>query len=222
MKNILISLVLIWLTFSASVFAINSSELIAANNLAWKLIIKNNSHNPELYNLNKPVLRQEIALISRRVSWILESSTCKNLFSDVNAKFPNTWICGNVEALVENKLISANNKFNPEKNISKSEALIMFIKSIWFEDFEINKNSSKNWQEQVVDFAVKNEVVERFYDYNAEAKRGWIFKIADFSIKIKEERVKAGTWTKKKKYSDEILIKEDMWFDITEILNMTN
>jgi hypothetical protein len=33
-------------------------------------------------------------------------------------------------ALVEHKLISGNKLFNPEINISKSEALIMFIKSI--------------------------------------------------------------------------------------------
>jgi hypothetical protein len=35
----------------------------------------------------------------------------------------------------------------------------MFIKSIGFVDFKIDKNSEKNWQEQVVEFAVKNKVV---------------------------------------------------------------
>jgi hypothetical protein len=73
----------------------------------------------------------------------------------------------------------------------------MFIKSIWFPEFKIK--NPKNWQKEVVDFAVKNWVVERFTDYNAEAKRWWIFKIADFSIKIKEERIKKWTWFKKKK-----------------------
>jgi hypothetical protein len=80
--------------------------------------------------------------------------------------------------------------------------LIMFIKSIWFPEFKIK--DSKNWQKEVVDFAVKNGVVERFTDYNTESKRGWIFHISDFSIKIKEERIKKWTW-KKKKISDEAL-----------------
>ncbi len=48
-------------------------------------------------------------------------------------------------------------------------------------------------------------MVENFSDYNTQAKRWWIFKVADFSIKIKQERIKAWTWYKKdsKKYSDE-------------------
>lgn len=186
--------------------SIVDEELNSANNLAKKWIIKNNSSNPSLYNLNNFVLRQEIWLISRRVSGVAENSSCKNIFSDVNAYSPNNWVCKNIEALVENDLISRNESFRPEDNISKSEALIMFIKSIGFVDFEIDENSDKNWQEQVVEFAVKNWVVDNFTDYNAEAKRGWIFKIADFSIKIKEDRIKKGTWFKKesKKYSSEI------------------
>lgn len=179
------------------VIASDSLEIDSANNLAAKWIIANHSDNTDLYNLDKPVLRQEIGLISRRVSWVSENSTCKNLFDDVTASIPNNWVCKNIEALVENNLISDNDNFNPEKNISKSEALIMFIKSIWFVDFKVDEKSKKSWQEQVVEFAAQNWVTERFTDYNAEAKRWWIFKIADFSIKIKEERIKKWTWTKK-------------------------
>lgn len=199
MKKILSLLIVSWIILSTWVYSYSSKELESANNLAKKEIIKSHSDNTSLYNLDKPVLRQEIALISRRVSGVLENKECKNLFDDVTAKKPNNWVCKNVEALVEHNLISGNKLFNPERNISKSEALIMFIKSIWFIDFKIDKNSEKNWQEQVVEFAVKNEVVENFTDYNTDAKRGWIFKVADFSIKIKEKRVKAWTWFKEKK-----------------------
>ncbi len=201
----LISLIgVIWIMFLTNISAYTSEELESANNLAKKWIIKNHSDNPELYNLDSPVLRQEIALVSRRVSWVKENGKCKWLFNDITATKPNDWACKNIEALVENDLISANTSFNPEKNISKSEALIMFIRSIWFIDFVIDGDSSKNWQEQVVDFAVENEVAERFTDYNTEAKRWWIFKVADYSIKVKEYRVKAGLW--KDKYSDEVKI----------------
>lgn len=205
MKKIILLITLFWILFQNYIaYSYTSEESQSANNLAIKWIIKDHSDNTELYNLDSPVLRQEIALISRRVSWIKENTNCKNIFNDVSAIKPNDWACKNIEALVENKLISANKSFNPENNISKSEALIMFVKSIWFIDFVIDKNSSKNWQEQVVDFAVKNKIVERFTDYNTEAKRWWIFKIADYSIKIKELRVKAGLWMDK--YSDEAKI----------------
>lgn len=219
MKKLFSLFVIFSFILTSQVFAYTSEELSAANSLAAKEVIKNHSDNPGLYNLDNPVLRQEIALISRRVSWVSENTSCKNIFNDVSATTPNDWVCKNVEALVENGLISANENFNPERNISKSEALIMFIRSIGF-DFEIDENSSKNWQEQVVEFAVANDVVENFTDYNTEAKRGWIFKIADYSIKIKEERVQNGTWVERKKYSDEASIKNEYGFDIREILNM--
>jgi hypothetical protein len=206
MKNILYISSAFALCFFSIAFSSISLELESANDLAKKWIIKNNSSNPSLYNLDSPVLRQEIALISRRVSWVNESTDCKNTFSDVTSVIPNNWACKNIEALVENNLISQNEFFRPEDNISKSEALIMFIKSIGFTYFEIDEDSEKNWQEQVVEFAVENWVVEDFSDYNSEAKRGWIFKVADFSIKIKEERMEKWTWYKKetKKYSDEV------------------
>jgi len=205
MKKILLTLPLLSIFIFSTSFSYTSMELDSANNLATKWIIKNNSTNPNLYNLDNRVLRQEIALVSRRVSWVEENVDCKNIFYDLSAVNPNDWACKNIEALVENDLISRNESFRPEDNISKSEALIMFIKSIGFVDFKIYEESEKNWQQQVVEFAVENEVVENFTDYNAEAKRGWIFQIADYSIKIKEERIRKWTWYKKdlKKYSDE-------------------
>ncbi len=206
-------IILLLISFVWIVTAYSQAELESANNLAVREIIQNHSSNPTDYNLDSEVLRQEIALISRRVSGVSEKSSCDNIFGDVTATTPNTWVCNNVEALVENGLISTNEYFNPERNISKSEALIMFIRSIGF-DFSIDDNSSKNWQEQVVEFAVENNVVESFTDYNTEAKRWRIFKIADYSIKLKEERLEAWTWVQKKRYSDEASILED--YSLTE------
>jgi len=202
MKKIISLLALFTVSISGIVSAYTPEQLTSANNLAVKWIIQNHAWNPADYNLDSPVLRQEIALISRRVSGVSEKSTCDNEFNDVTATMPNTWVCKNVEALVDNNLISANTSFNPENNISKSEALIMFIKSIWFPNFEVVDPA--NWQQEVVAFGVANWVVDNFTDYNVEAKRGWIFQIADFSIKVKEDRIKKGTW-KKMIISDEAL-----------------
>jgi len=181
-----------WLEFLKDILL--DLELDSANNLALKWIINDNSLNPELYNLDSVALRQEIALVSRRVSWIEEKEACNNVFSDISLTSPNDWACKNIEALVENDLISRNESFRPEDNISKSEALIMFVKAIWFKDFKIDNDSEKNWQEQVVEFSVNIWIVEHFTDYNEKAKRWWIFQIADFAINIKEERTEKWTW----------------------------
>ena len=204
MKKIISSIAILGIALS-SVNAYTSDMLDSANELAQREVIKDNSKNPSEYNLDDNVLRQEIALISRRVSWHDANSSCKNLFSDVSASQPNDWACINIEALVENNLISANPSFRPEDYISKSEALIMFIKSIGFEDFEIDSSSPKNWQQQVVEFAVSKWVVDNFTDYNTLATRGWVFQIANFTIKVKEEEVRKKKELEKELISDEAL-----------------
>jgi len=187
-----------------SAFWYTNSQLEAANSLAQRSTIKDHKNNPKDYNLDSNVLRQEIALISRRVSGFKENIGCKNTFSDISATMPNSWICKNVESLIDNNLISKNSSFRPEDSITKSEALIMFIRSIGF-DFKIK--DEKNWQKEVVDFAVSKWVVKSFIDYNALAKRGWIFEIANFSIVVKEEEVKKWIWKGRsmKKYSNEAM-----------------
>lgn len=187
---------------SFSAFWYTNSQLEAANDLAEREVIRDNSGNPSAYNLDSNVLRQEIALISRRVSGLGENSGCKNIFWDVTANTPNTWACKNIEALVDYNLISANPNFRPEDSITKSEALIMFIRSIGF-DFTIQNMS--NWQEEVVSFAASKWVVENFTDYNTLAKRGWIFEIANFSIEVKEEEIEDWIWEGKKLISDEVM-----------------
>jgi len=71
--------------------------------------------------------------------------------SDTN---PNSWACRNVEVLVDNDLISKNTNFRPEDKITKSEAIAMLIKAIGF-DYSYDSRSSKNWQQQVVDYAAE-------------------------------------------------------------------
>jgi hypothetical protein len=56
--------------------------------------------------------------------------------------------------LVDNNLISRNTNFRPEDKITKSETIAMLIKAIGF-DYQMDANSSKNWQEQVVDYAAE-------------------------------------------------------------------
>ena len=168
----------------------NKSELESANSLASKNIINDHSNNPDGYNLDDNVLRQEIAAVARWVAKLDKKAMCDNIFSDLSATNPNSWACVNVEVLVDNNLISRNTNFRPEDKITKSETIAMLIKAIWF-DYQYNPNSSKNWQQQIVEYAAKKWVIEEFSDYNTDATRGWVFQVADTTIrrdiKIKKE-----------------------------------
>lgn len=199
MKKIAILwIILLFSSISLNWYSYTNDMLDAANSLASKWIINDHKGNPSLYNLDSKVLRQEIAAVSRWVAWIDKSTTCKNIFSDVSSTKPNSWICYNVEPLVENSLISKNDKFRPEDYITKTEALGMLIKSIWF-DYKYNSDDSRGWQEQIVSYAVNKWIVDNFTDYNTEATRWWVFEVADFSMEVKEIEEK-----QKWPYSDEL------------------
>jgi hypothetical protein len=79
----------------------------------------------------------------------------------------------------------------------------MLIKAIWF-DYNYDPYWVWNWQEQVVLYAADKWVLENFTDYNTDATRWWVFKIADTTIK-KDEEIK---YLKSKGlYSDEADVK---------------
>ncbi len=184
------------MTFAMS---LDTEEIEAANNLAEQWIINNHINNPENYNLTDSVLRQEIAAVARWVAKLDKKDECDNIFDDLSATNPNTWACINVEVLVDNDLISKNTNFRPEDKITKSETLWMLIKAIWF-DYEYDTTNSKNWQEQIVDYAAEMDIIEAFTDYDTEATRWWVFKVADVTIK-KDIEIKIEKWV----YSDEAM-----------------
>lgn len=188
---------------SYSAIKYSDSPLEAANSLAEKNIINDHKNDPENYNLNDYVLRQEIAAVSRWVAWLPKKSKCDNIFDDLSSTNPNWWACVNVEVLVDNDLISRNDMFRPEDNITKAETIGMLIKSIGF-DYSYNSNSSKGWQEQIVDYAVEKWVIEEFTDYDTLATRGWVFMVADTTIK-KDEEIKIEKKMKDESYTDESL-----------------
>jgi hypothetical protein len=78
----------------------------------------------------------------------------------------------------------------------------MLIKAIWF-DYSYDTTNSKWWQQQVVEYAINKWVVESFTDYNTNATRWWVFKVADTTIKKDEEIKKIKE--EEKKYSDEVM-----------------
>lgn len=202
--NKILAILSVFALFFATTFAnYTYDEMVdSANNLAERSVITDRSENPSEYNLNDNVLRQEIGLIAMRVAGLDKQTTCSGIFSDVTATLPNDWACIHLEPLVENNLISRNDMFRPEDNITKAESLKMLIKAIGY-DYEYDANSSVSWQEQYVDFAVEHDIIEEFTDYNTLASRGWVFVVAAHTIEVKEEEDKKED---EKKYSDEAMI----------------
>lgn len=177
-KNI--ALLIIFLNI-LTVFQTNAylnSELESANFLAGKWFINDNSRNPSNYNLDKNVLRQEIAKVAVKIAWLTPKSTCENKFNDVSKTNPNDWACPYIEALLNAWIISKNTNFNPTKEISKTEALKIMLKATGKE----YKSSSTNWQSEVVKFAFTAWITSNFTDYDAKANRWWIFEIWNNSI----------------------------------------
>jgi Na+-translocating ferredoxin:NAD+ oxidoreductase RnfC subunit len=124
MKKLLTFLVLSLGILNISFAGYTTGEQIeAANNLAEQKIINNHATDPENYNLDSHVLRQEIAAVARGVAMLEKKDTCDNIFADLSATNPNSWACVNVEVLVDNDLISANTNFRPEDFITKAETL---------------------------------------------------------------------------------------------------
>lgn len=189
MKKLLAIIALFSISFSAFADYDSDEMLDAANNLAQREIISDKSSNPSDYNLQDNVLRQEIGLIAMRVAKLEKKSSCGNMFKDLSASNPNDWACVHIEALVDNNLISKNEMFRPEDNITKAESLKMLIKAIGY-DFEYDQNSSVSWQKQYVDFAVSKGIIDEFSDYNVLASRGWVFKVAAHTIEVKEKEDK--------------------------------
>jgi hypothetical protein len=181
MKKIIISL-LVFISFWITTNAYFLESLNAANYLAnlWIIVKKNNAKD---YNLDKFVLRQEVAAVARWVAWINKKSICENEFKDITSYNPNNWICYTAEALRDAWIIAKNNYFNPEKKVTKAEALWMMVKAAWFDyNYDPSKNSS--WQKQLVDYATYKWIISNFTNYNSLATRWWVFEAWEKSLKI--------------------------------------
>ena len=190
MKKILAIVSVFSLLITTAFASYSDTKMIdSANDLAERSVVSDKSENPSAYNLSDNVLRQEIGLVAMRIAGLQKKSSCSWIFSDLTATTPNNWACIHIEPLVESKLISKNDNFRPEDNITKAESLKMLIKAIGY-DFEYDSTSTVSWQKQYVDFAVSHDITEEFTDYNTLASRGWVFVVAAHTIEAKEQEDK--------------------------------
>lgn len=154
----------------------------SAQFLAEKWIIKNQSLNIENYNIDSPILRQEMALIIMRMSWIEENQTCKWYFKDVSLENPNNWSCTVIESLYDDWILSKNDNFNPEYNIKETEAMAL-ITRLLYPEYSYNAEYVATWGEQLEKFLINKWIIESFNNYEKIATRWYIF---DNAMKVLE------------------------------------
>lgn len=168
--------------FVSGTSAYSTNELTAANFLAKKGYIVDQTANPANYQLDRQVLRQEIAALARARANVEKTTTCMNVFRDVSATTPNTWACYTVEALANAGLIAKNPNFRPEANITKAEAVGMIVKAAYGSEYAPEAGKG-DWQKQVVDFATAKGVISNFTNYTTPATRGFVIELTANTLK---------------------------------------
>lgn len=192
MKNILKIILFIssFLIFS-KIFAVDvnmypnfiseKNYLESANYLAEQKIIVNNSENPEKYNINSNILRQEIAWIILKASKIETNSKCEWIFSDVKITSSNSWACPTIEALARENIVAKNPTYRPTSSVSKAEWLAFIVNTYFEAEYFIFRSTKgrdkKSWEENIVEFAKQNKILrEEIGNYKDPATRWFIFK----------------------------------------------
>jgi len=155
--------------------------LSAANFLASQGIIVDRSSDTDLYELDNDIQRQAVMKIVMKLSGKEITDTCRGEFSDVDV---NDWPCKYIEAALDAEYIAANNTFRPYDKITMTEAMKLVLKSKGVQKTQ----TTDNWQEDYMMTAYEYWIIdEKYYNYNDNATRGWIFMIATATIEKEEE-----------------------------------
>lgn len=165
MKKILASFLLLSLSFS-SAFALGSSE-IAANFLAEKGVINNNSGNESAYNVGMNITRREMLKVMMNLSGKTVGTSCAGKFGDMKS---SDWGCKYAEAALTNGYIAANTTFRPNDNVTQIEALKMIMQAKGLE-----RDENADWRAGYVSKALSEGILDSSIFYDDLAVRGWIF-----------------------------------------------
>lgn len=169
---------------------------IAADFLADQWIIVNHKDNHDLYELDGEIQRQATIKIVMKLSWRDVPEECRGEFSDVDT---TTWPCKYIEAALDAGYIAANDLFRPFDKITTTEAMKLVLKSKGIQKIQ----ETDNWQEDYMMTAYEYGIIEeKYYNYDDNATRGWIFEIATATIKKEEEIIEI---QEEKLMSDEAL-----------------
>jgi len=166
--------------------AVTSSQIDAANFLAEEEIIVDQSASPKLYELEKNIQRQAVMKVVMKLSERDVPDICRGEFADVD---PNDWPCKYIEAALDAGYIAKNTNFRPYDDITLTEAMKLVLKSKGIQKIE----ETDNWQADYMETAYHYGIIdEKYYNYNDNASRGWIFEIATATIKKQHDIYDAG------------------------------
>jgi len=170
----------------AGVNATYSSSLDAANKLATLRVLVDQSANPADYRLGDNLSRRELI----KIAILLSSSELNTAYAGKFSDVPQSdWAWKYAETAVDNGFIAANATFSPSRNVSKGESLKVIMNATGVE--KANTGADNFWADYVTG-AVKAGIVESFSDYDADAQRGWIFKVAANALESSSTDTGAG------------------------------
>jgi len=166
-----------------SAFEVVDPEMKAAMALAEKWIIVEQLSSA-WYKLGKDIQRQATIKIVMKLSWKNVPEACRGEFSDVDT---TTWPCKYIEAALDAWYVAGNNTFRPFDSITMTEAMKLVLKAKWVEKTQ----ETDSWQEDYMETAYHYGIIDKkYYNFDDNATRGWIFQIATAVIE-KEEEIKS-------------------------------
>lgn len=185
-KKIIIFVSIICLFSFSSSFSFSWSEWVAANFLAGKWYITNNSTNVSAYRLDDGITRKEFMKIVAKINGATVVEKCEKKFNDVDAW---DWWCKYVEWALSKGFIAKNTSFRPNDSITITEALKLIFKARWLE----KKYNTSSWQADYINSAYDLWMIqEKYSNYTSLATRGWIFFVSsktfsDFVVTEEDE-----------------------------------
>ncbi len=145
-------------------------HIVAANYLADQNVIVDNSTNVEAYNFTYNITRREMVKVAMNISGKTVVDSCNGEFSDLDS---DDFGCKYAEAALANGFIAANASFRPDDLITNSESLKMIMQAKWIE-----RDVNDDWRAGYSTKATSEWLISSTYEFDANAKRGWIFDIA--------------------------------------------
>ncbi|NDK09635.1 hypothetical protein GW846_02550 [Candidatus Gracilibacteria bacterium] len=180
MKKIACALLTLGLLSPIFTSAATDLEIQAANFLATKNIINDNSLDIVQYNLDSNITRREMLKVMMNISGKTVADTCSGEFSDMNG---SDWGCKYAEAALTAGFIAENNTFRPNDQVTQIEALKMVMQAKGLE-----RDAAQDWRAGYVSKAQSENIISGDIIYDTKANRGWIFTAgakADASFEYK-------------------------------------
>ncbi len=139
----------------------------AANFLASKNVIVDQSADTSEYNYTSNITRREMLKVAMNISGKTVVDTCTWEFDDLDS---DDWGCKYAEAALAEGYIAANAEFRPDDLVTEIESLKMIMQARGIE-----RDANDDWRAGYESKAMTAGVINSELSFDASAKRGNIF-----------------------------------------------